>query len=392
MNSKLLNSRRRIITKTGLLYNGILMLILFSFFSGIERIEDFLLIGIIVFLLAVYGSSEKLTIPKIVSRTLIIMILCWGVSLFCAKYNQIYSILRFAFLILIFLIIANDKDEYIKNQKTGNWFYYVLLLLVVYNIYRSYSRDITFDSIGDRNYTGVLIFFFFLYSNKAKHLCGLIISLAYALFLTEGRAYLVVVALFYLIMLFQKLSGVIGKQFKRSQFRISFRALFLIGFIGTAIFSFLWVFYISAGGTGEYHSGINDTSNRLRFVSNINGFDMLRKPKNTLFWGYGNYLKEHLGIDTQSGAMTTYYLGVRLEQPHNSILNFVLRAGIIPGFLYFNLLAALFEKINRKDNCPYLYPYMLNGMIMHSLFEGVWLIFWLVILLMPNSEGKWRII
>ena len=102
-------------------------------------------------------------------------------------------------------------------------------------------------------------------------------------------------------------------------------------------------------------------------------------------------------MDTKKAATevkkrSTISIKVRLEQPHNSILNFVLRAGIIPGFLYFNLLAALLEKINRKDNCPYLYPYMLNGMIMHSLFEGVWLIFWLVILLMPKREGRWRMI
>lgn len=392
MNSKSLSSRRKMITKTGLLYNGIFLLILFFFFSSIERIEDFLLIGMIVFLLAAYGSSEKLIIPKVVSGTLIIMILCWGISLFGAKYNQIYSVLRFAFLILLFLIIANDRDDLLKDQRIGSWFYYVLLLLVVYNIYRNYSRDVTFDSIGDRNYTGVLIFSLFLYSNKTKHLCGVTIPLVYALFFTQGRTYRVVIALFYLIILLQRLIGVIKKRFKKSEFRISFRALFLIGLIGTAIFSFFWVFHVSAGGVGEYHSGINDTSNRLRFVANINGFDMLQDPKNTLLWGYGNYLKEHLGIDTQSGAMTTYYLGVRLEQPHNSILNVVLRAGMIPGFLYFNLLAALLEKINRKDNGPYLYPYMLNGMIMHSLFEGVWLIFWLVILLMPRREGKWRII
>ena len=335
MNSKSLSSERRMITKTGLLYNGIFLLILFFFFSSIERIEDFLLIGIIIFLLTAYGASEKLIIPKVVSRTLIIMILCWGISLFGAKYNQIYSILRFAFLILLFLIIANDKDDLLKNQRTGSWFYYVLLLLVIYNIYRSYSRDVTFDSIGDRNYTGVLIFFLFLYSNKTKHLCGVIIPLVYALFFTQGRTYRVVVVLFYLIILFQKLIYVLKKRLKMSEFRISFRTLFLIGFIGTAIFSFFWVFYVSAGGVGEYHSGINDTSNRLRFVANINGFDMLQDPKNTLIWGYGNYLKEHLGIDTQSGAMTTYYLGVifgmNIDNDQHIIRDVMLRFSDMPS-------------------------------------------------------------
>ncbi len=63
-------------------------------------------------------------------------------------------------------------------------------------------------------------------------------------------------------------------------------------FIITVSISYIWVYKVAIDGVKEYQQGLNDTSNKMRFVANIYAIDLIKNNKEELiFYGYDNDLK-----------------------------------------------------------------------------------------------------
>lgn len=66
-------------------------------------------------------------------------------------------------------------------------------------------------------------------------------------------------------------------------------------FIITVSISYIWVYKVAIDGVKEYQQGLNDTSNKMRFVANIYAIDLLKNNKEKLiFYGYDNDFKDIL--------------------------------------------------------------------------------------------------
>ena len=229
-----------------------------------------------------------------------------------------------------------------------------------------------------------MVFIIFLLANKRKHISGILFGVVYGLIFSSGRSYLLLLILFYLVDYFNEK---IEKIFLKIHFSI--RKLFVLTFIFIAIFSPIWVYHISASSYSGYRESLNDLSNRIRFIANINAYNHLIQPSKTFLWGYGTSILDALGISGETYITHSYLLGVRVVQPHNCELNLMLKMGIVPSIIYLSVLGKFWNKLLVRKNYAYLIPYIIDSMFMHSLFSTKWLILFTLVLLIP--EKKWSI-
>ncbi|AUD14482.1 hypothetical protein CW734_13525 [Planococcus sp. MB-3u-03] len=102
-----------------------------------------------------------------------------------------------------------------------------------------------------------------------------------------------------------------------------------------------------------------------------------------LFYGYDNDIKSYLGIDSINTSEHSVYGGVRLVQTHNNILNIFIKTGIAFALIYLLILSKIIDKYYIKENIEYIFPYLINSIIMHSMLNtGFW--FWILVLHLPK--------
>ncbi|MCC5425073.1 O-antigen ligase domain-containing protein, partial [Clostridium botulinum] len=163
--------------------------------------------------------------------------------------------------------------------------------------------------------------------------------------------------------------------------------LFILMFIITVSISYIWVYKVAIDGVKEYQQGLNDTSNKMRFVANIYAIDLIKNNKEELiFYGYDNDFKDIFSIYDYEIDLHRRFMGVRLVQPHNSILNINIRSGIIFSLLYFYILSRIIDKLYTKDNLEYILPYLFSTLFLHELLNRKFLVFWLILLCLPSNK------
>lgn len=375
-------------TYTKLLTGALMIYILLVFLTTNNTLFGYCLLAMILAMAFALPTRKHFTkIPKRIMCGLFIVAICILVSFFFADYMQKYTVACYACLILMYLLTDSGMmSESLAEKPLIDWFYLLLMLLTLINIYMSIQlgeEDTVFSVIGEKNYTAVFVFCVFLYSNKRRYLSGIVLAFVYAAFLTQSRSFLLLLLLFYFFWFMpEKIKTFLDNH------KIHFFIIFLLLFIAIAVFSFYWVYNVSVSGLVDYKAGLNDGSNRMRFVANIKAFQMLAEPSKTLLWGYSDHLLEALGVTSENYAYHTHFLGVRLVQPHNSLINPLVTMGIVPGVIYWYILADLLNKFNTKENLPYIFPFVVNAMIMHSMFELQWLVFWIFILAIPQQKRK----
>ena len=356
---------------------------LLIFFSNTRYLYLF---GYIIFIIPIlYFFSKKLN--RKIDRTYIteidifILLFCFVTGFFFSKYSLLYTVLSFG---VLFSLIEIQKSGLLKKLfsiQMTDIFYYVLLVsvivLITHDILQKKS-EIVFYSIEDKNYTGIFIFLFFLLANKKRKYTGILLGLIYCIFFSYSRSCHLLFCLFYLFKIFER------KRLISFLSKIDFNIILFFSFCFIAVFSYIWVYQISIGTLANYREGLNDLSNRMRFVANIYGLQMLSDLYNTLLWGYGSSLLQEIGIEDN----ILYYMDTKLVQPHNSILNLMLKIGIIPAIIYLKILTKLWKKLKKNYNYPYIIPYIVNCMFMHSLFNTKWLIFFLLILMIPEKQKR----
>lgn len=303
-------------------------------------------------------------------------------------YSPNFAIFNFLILIFSIFFIKNLNFSY-SDSNTIDVVYCFMFIVLLLGTFRGekIADSIILFGTGDKNYSAIYVFLFFLYCQKKNKIVGICFSIIYAFIYINSRAFWLLIFLHYLTFLFRKN---IYKVFSKCSF--PFFKIMLILFVSVMIFSAFWVNCVPVDETIEYHQSLNDTSNRIRFVSNIRSFIFLfENMTKSLFNGYGYEYVSELGVDVEYSKLPTF-MGTTVLQAHNSYLNLMVKIGIVPFFVYLALLGYILDEINSEDNIYYILPFLVNAMFMHSLLNGVWLILFVMIVSLPQKQGHtWKL-
>lgn len=150
--------------------------------------------------------------------------------------------------------------------------------------------------------------------------------------------------------------------------------------------SYIWIYFVSSSGYSNYKTSLNDYSNRMRAVANIYGLKLLKENHWFVIGGVGDELTSVIGVQDPDFDNHPKFMETRLVQPHNSILNLMLKMGIVPCLMYLFLLSVLLKSVVTYDNYEYFVPYLLNTCFMHSLLDGAFLILWIFLLAITSNN------
>ncbi len=243
---------------------------------------------------------------------------------------------------------------------------------------------------ADKNRTALFVFLYFCFSLKKKKLLGIGLSLLYPA-VYAGRQYLMMMAVVVVLLVLAKILGVPAD--KRS-IRISpiwFFSFFAVVMVLMVAFSRYWIREVIPTGLVEYKTGLNDHSNALRTVSIDFIATHVADNPHFLFYGYDARIFEVLGInigDTRAGS-TFYVDGIyRLVQPHQEVLNMLVKEGAAFTIVYFIALAVLLSRFARSfEDLAMVGGYMLGSVFLHEMFITQSLLMLAFVLAQPSEAS-----
>lgn len=257
-----------------------------------------------------------------------------------------------------------------------------IIIQLMLGRYSTINGKISLNIIGDKNFSGVVMILFFMYCAKNKFYLGEVVSV-FTILILDSRASLITLILFFIVRLFKDTIWSVLQKLRLNKVYKLF-ALMLIIIISI---SYIWVSRVTIYGVKEYQQSLNDTSNKMRFVANIYAIDLIKNNKKELmFYGYDNDFKDIFGIYDYEIDSHRKFMGVRLVQPHNSIINVIIRTGIIFSLLYFYILSRIIDKLYTKDNLEYILPYLFSALFLHELLNSRFLMFWIIVLCLPINK------
>ena len=231
----------------------------------------------------------------------------------------------------------------------------------------------------DKNGTALFAFMVFCMCFKARYVPGIVLGLLYPLSYF-GRQYIMMMGIFILFELLLFIAGRIEKKRDRKLFGhppvvAKFVAVFLafvLSFGAMAAFSTYWLNNVSSQGVEEYKTSLNDGSNAMRMLANQVALDRITQDPAFLIYGYDTDIYEALGISqTLSGKNHNVYInGLRLVQPHEEVINTVLKEGVLFSLLYYAGLSAVIAVILRRRNLPIFAALFVGSLVFHSMFSS----------------------
>lgn len=329
----------------------------------------------LVFLLFLADASFRKSISK-EKNTFNLLILLLGIStmqMLVGRYGGVESLSNtFLFIGMFCLFYYNDSNtisqDRLKQKLDSIVFVCATISLVyqfivriteepnvVYNIYNIYY------SLGrDKNVLGIIVFCYFWFSLQHRSWIGLALCIGYAATL-RSRMLLVNIAIFLIVTVFRKTAySIWNKLFgKRAWLAFAF------SFIVIIIFSFVFIAYCTANGLGTYQETWADSSNYMRMTSNIFALEKIIKEPYFILFGTDGYIYDYLGITN-----SVRFLGERIVQPHNDIINLLVRSGLIYSIIYWYLYGKLIKKIINKQNIAFFIALFIASMFIRPIFVG----------------------
>lgn len=308
-----------------------------------------------------------------------------------SQYSLENTIISAAFLILAIWQFRKDSENTLFSSPKRDWFYAIILLWLTFFWIKTWLTGILtseffyLPSTWDKNYTGVVVFIFFCYCKKRGYILGKIVSLLYTVTL-RSRMLLLAIVFIYLI----NIVNTLGNKSKFIHWAMEKISCFKTGMIFctililtivTVLFSYFMVEYVPISNISQYQQSLNDKSNAIRVRANVYAVEQIMHDKNIFIRGYDNDIKQVLGVETENTAVM--YKGFRLVQPHNLVLNMCLKNGVLFTLIYIILLSKLLSFWWCKENLPYLLPYLLMCMMVHSLMSTTYLYALLFMLACP---------
>ena len=316
------------------------------------------------------------------------IILLFLLASIISPYRITFTVSLYIFLIIASFCFLENDLEHMVSESVYDVIYIICLVSILIQMITGKSNvingKIALSILGDKNYSGILMILFFMYCDKRKYFFGKIISV-FIILIVESRASIIVLAIMLFIKIFKNVIFKILNKLKLDKIY----KLFIIMSIFTIIFSYFWTFNVAINGVKEYQEGLNDGSNKMRFASNVYAIESLKNNKSLLLYGYDEDFDSVTGTDSENRDNHTRYLGARLVQPHNSILNIFIKSGAVFSIIYFYLLGKLIDKKYDRNNIEYILSYFISCLFLHRLLNGTFLILWALVLCIPVKEKNY---
>ena len=336
--------------------------------------------------------------PQVLRKDIIQFILLLTITLIgilFSPYPMTNTIQTLVFSIISFFAYKDDKlTNKNKLPYVFDWFYWGVLASTVLHLILFIKNNPGVHNFyisggaWDVNVWSMVFFSFIVYCDSKRYKLWIPVAILVVLFCRESRGCLLVFMSFVLI----KFVKFLFERTHRNNSRLeafqkkTFSPLGVIISITlfTIVFSLFWTFVISSSDVAYYHKSINDGSNAVRFRSNIYVIEQIFKSPNFFFYGYDNSIRTVLGdFDTENNVI---YLGYRLVQSHNSIINLFMKNGILFTIIYICILSILFRDSFSYKKMEHWIPYLIGSMLLHSMFSTGFLLFF-VLALHNNEKG-----
>lgn len=357
--------------------------------SNISKLYLYGLVIISIFISTIYD-------PVIRKNDLLILVLFFSVFflfIFNSHYDRIYTTKAFIEVIFLYYLL-NDLQELHANKIGITLGLYVIIPLLVLQYFLNNSNQDgrrAFLSLLDPNRSAYISFFLFVLSFYTRFYFGVGVSVVFNLGF-GSRAYWLMLVIFLSVYCVKKMKlfgafiqHILSTEKKRFVFVI---ILLLFSLIGIFIVSFSFVSKDVKISRGDL-TNFEDDSNKMRFMSNIFAFTKILNDKNALLWGYGDSLRTEWNIDTKYGEKIETVDDVRIVQPHNTIINLIVKCGLFMGLFYLYFFSKMLSRVLCFSNIELLIAVFFNSMFIHHLFTGIYLyIFVFSMFLMQSNDRK----
>ena len=330
-----------------------------------------------VFFMTFFYKNKRVSSKSILIFIVTIIIIAF--SLFFSKYGMVDTIVIFSVLFIGIALFDNYREK--------KYYDYILCFLLVIMIgvylliqfYYNYSTFNFFENI-DKNYICVICFLLICYSLKLKNGIVQIFGIIFSLII-GSRLIIISIILLYILYYFFKKHNI--------KFKVKPFYYFLILIFQTVLV--LIISYVMAtspyfSSVSNYHDSFNDNSNAIRTRSNLYAFNIILNSKELFVYGYDNNIRQEIGARGLYDSNT--YMGYRVVQPHNFLLNIYLRYGLILTLVYLYVLSIILSRFSCKDNYPIIICYLFINMFMHSLFSSIYLLLFLMVISIRDDNMK----
>ena len=333
--------------------------------------------------------SAKVNLPMLILLSLLGMLI--AVSLALSPYPVTDLVIDSLFLLLVVLLFYFLKIEHVViNKSVKNIFYFGSLIGIGLSILFHYQASSLLYVFGsyDKNYFGVVLFCFFAWCWFEKKYFGVIALFLFSFFLLS-RAFQMMIVIFIVWQLCVRFLLQKNKDkneiLKRNVSPVAIFCIFLVMLFGMIGFSQWW----SNSVVGEHtvssalRVSLNDTSNAIRFNSNVYAVKQITDDSDLILYGYDSDLVNIMNIgdplsDEGSLVSSASYNGYRVVQPHHAVLNMLLKHGLIFSFVYFAILSIVLSRYFNLENASVWVPYFITAMIMHSTLTAQYLFLFMI--------------
>lgn len=356
-------------------------------------------------LLGILATVAMLRIAFLgISKELIILIFLFGffiaLKLIFSEYGSSETIQSTVFLLSTIIVLKKETFSPIgvrevreRNKLKSFLVSTSFASVLIYSLAICVSSDnaFIFPGLGDQNYSAFVCCFLYALFFQKKYWPLCLVCIVCTL-LTTSRAGFVAIVLETCIAVytqfFCKHRQMDFNPFNRKSLRkyiMVFASIFVALFVGILLFSYFWAYFVVGSNTGDYHSGLNDASNAIRFSSNVYSFVSVLSDFRAFLFGTDSGILDFLGINSASPENGTIFNGFRVVQPHNIYLNTLLVQGLFLSTLTFFSLAKLFAENLSSKTLPMIACVLFFSLFIHSITSNYYCPF--IFILMYESAG-----
>lgn len=319
-----------------------------------------------------------------------------------SPYSKADILVTSAFLLVSILLFYDNLRLPERSLVVERIFYACVTTVIVVEVVTNLgvTRAMYVSGAYDKNYFAIILFLYFCWCWSTHRKLGVAISVASSFFL-GSRNYLIMLALFAILTIANEVHSrmsvrkrAVPNKWQKTLSPGMVFAAFTIVFVGVALFSLWWSASMVGANTLSYAEGLNDSSNAIRFNSNVFALNHISDNPQLFVYGYGDDIIDALGIiqassldGTETALDGAFFNGYRIVQPHNIIFNMLLKEGALYTVGYFGCLSFVFSKYFKLSNAACWIPFLFGCMFMHSLMSTYYLVFLLLVLARMKTSG-----
>jgi hypothetical protein len=308
-----------------------------------------------------------------------------------------FTLIRFSDAITIIILLFKCKKSVLVNKTFLKIIYYLGLISTIYYIlfsrYFENENTIILNN-PDPNFSGFLALLLFLFCYKNKFLLGILVCLG-CVFLLWSRNYLLALIVFFILLLLENFAPNFFKSFYKKASIIKITLVFIFFNLIILLYSFYYVEKIKSPlSLGISRNDPNrfvalaDDSNWYRFNANKEFFELLKDNQEVMLFGAS--FAEPVKIQTIRTENENYNdlkdLFAYRVAPHNTIFHLILTRGVLFSSCYLLGFTFILKRLYSFENFKYLFPILIFGLFLHSIYSGVFIIFIVSILSMPEQD------